>query len=41
MVRKRSIPWNYRWSRQIIAAIAGLGIINTGYLTYTRLSGGQ
>lgn len=41
MIRKRSIPWNHRWSRQIIAAIAGLGIINTGYLTATKLLGGE
>lgn len=41
MIRKRSIPWNHRWSRQIIAAIAGLGIINTGYLTTTKLLGGE
>ncbi len=39
MVRKRSIPWNHRWSRQIIAAIASIGIINTSYLTYTKLIG--
>lgn len=39
MVRKRSIPWNHRWSRHIIAAIASIGIINTSYLTYTKLIG--
>jgi uncharacterized membrane protein len=41
MIRKRSIPWTHRWSRQIIAAIALIGIINTGYLTFTKLTGGD
>jgi uncharacterized membrane protein len=41
MIRRRSTPWIHRWSRIIIAAIAGLGALNTGYLTYEKLSGGK
>jgi uncharacterized membrane protein len=41
MIRRRSTPWIHRWSRIIIAVIAGLGALNTGYLTYTKLTGGQ
>ncbi len=37
MTRRRSTPWIYRWSRPIIGAIAGLGILNTGYITYNKL----
>ncbi|MDG2991312.1 vitamin K epoxide reductase family protein [Candidatus Synechococcus calcipolaris G9] len=33
MVRRRSTPWIHRWSRVLIAAIAGLGMVVTGYLT--------
>ncbi|GJD16153.1 hypothetical protein RIVM261_011090 [Rivularia sp. IAM M-261] len=40
MSRRRSIPWIHRTSRLIIAAIAGLGALNTGYLSYVKLSGG-
>jgi len=36
--RRRSTPWIHRWSRYIIGAIAILGIINTGYLTFNRLT---
>lgn len=39
MSRRRSIPWIHRTSRLIIAAIAGLGALNTGYLSYVKLSG--
>jgi uncharacterized membrane protein len=36
MTRRRSIPWIHRWSRPLIGAIAGLGILNTGYLTLSK-----
>jgi uncharacterized membrane protein len=41
MIRRRSTPWIYRWSRPAIGAIAILGALNTGYLTYERLIGGS
>lgn len=36
--RRRSTPWIYRASRPLIGAIAGLGILNTGYITFNKLS---
>ena len=36
--RRRNTPWIHRWSRQIIGGIAGLGILNTAYLTITKLT---
>lgn len=36
--RRRNTPWIHRWSRPILGAIAVLGILNTGYLTLTKLS---
>ncbi|MBE9179651.1 vitamin K epoxide reductase family protein [Oculatella sp. LEGE 06141] len=39
--RRRQTPWMHRWSRQIIGAIAILGAINTGYITLTKLFGGE
>jgi uncharacterized membrane protein len=41
MIRRRSTPWIHRWSRPIIGAIATLGAINTGYITATKLFGGE
>lgn len=41
MIRRRQTPWIQRWARPIIGAIATLGILNTGYLTYTKLFGGE
>lgn len=38
MSRRRSIPWIHRWSRSLIAAIAGLGALTTAYLTVVKLS---
>lgn len=38
MSRRRSIPWIHRWSRPLIAAIAGLGALTTIYLTVVKLS---
>ncbi len=38
MSRRRSIPWIHRWSRPIIAAIAGFGALTTAYLTVAKLS---
>jgi len=40
MSRRRSIPWMHRWSRSLIAAIAGLGAITTAYLTVVKLTQG-
>jgi uncharacterized membrane protein len=37
MTRRRSIPWIHRWSRPLIGAIATLGILNTGYITFNKL----
>jgi len=39
MVRRRSTPWIYRWSRPIIGAIALLGAMLTAYLTVQKLTG--
>jgi uncharacterized membrane protein len=33
MSRRRSAPWIHRWSRQLIGAIALLGVLDTAYLT--------
>lgn len=41
MIRRRSTPWIHKWSRPLIGAIAGLGILNTGYLTFEKLTGGN
>ncbi|MGB2926842.1 MAG: vitamin K epoxide reductase family protein [Limnothrix sp.] len=41
MVRRRSQPWIYQWSRPIIGAIAILGFCLTTYLTLTRILGGE
>jgi uncharacterized membrane protein/glutaredoxin len=38
--RSRRTPWLHRWSRYIITAIACVGAIVTGWLTYIKLSGG-
>lgn len=38
MVRRRPVPWIHRWSRVLIAAIAVLGILITGYLTIISFS---
>jgi uncharacterized membrane protein len=40
MSRRRSIPWIHRWSRPLIAAIAGLGALTTAYLTVVKLTQG-
>lgn len=39
--RRRQAPWMHRQSRYLIAAVAILGAINTGYLTATKLFGGN
>ncbi len=41
MVRRRSVPWIYRWSRVIIGAIAIFGALITAYLTITKLMGAE
>lgn len=38
--RSRRTPWLHRWSRYIITAIACVGAIVTGWLTYEKLTGG-
>ncbi len=38
MSRRRSIPWIHRWSRPLIAALAGLGALTTAYLTVVKLT---
>ena len=40
MSRRRSVPWIHRWSRPLIAAIAGLGALTTAYLTVVKLTQG-
>ncbi len=40
MSRRRSIPWIHRWSRPLIAALAGLGALTTAYLTIVKLNQG-
>ncbi|HCF27066.1 MAG TPA: hypothetical protein DEV81_07635 [Cyanobacteria bacterium UBA11049] len=39
MTRRRSVPWLHRWSRFMIAAIAGLGALTTAYLTIEKFTG--
>mgnify|MGYP000093612757 FL=1 len=41
MIHRRSTPWIHKWSRPLIGAITGLGILNTGYLTFEKLTGGN
>jgi uncharacterized membrane protein len=41
MIRRRSTPWIHKWSRPLIAAIAGFGALTTGYLTIEKLTGGS
>jgi uncharacterized membrane protein/glutaredoxin len=36
--RRRNTPWIHRWSRPLIGAIAFLGILNTGYITLSKLT---
>jgi uncharacterized membrane protein len=37
--RRRSTPWIQTWARPIIAGVAGIGFLNTAYLTYMKLYG--
>ncbi|WAL58512.1 vitamin K epoxide reductase family protein [Thermocoleostomius sinensis] len=39
--RRRQAPWMHRRSRYLIAGVAGLGALNTAYLTATKLFGGE
>jgi len=41
MVRRRSVPWIYRYSRLIMGAIAVIGSLITSYLTIVALTGGK
>ena len=41
MIRRRSTPWIHKWSRPLIAAIAGCGALTTAYLTIEKLTGGS
>jgi uncharacterized membrane protein len=36
--RRRQVPWLHQHSRQILGAIAILGVLNTAYLTYAKLT---
>lgn len=38
--RRRTAPWIHRWSRPLIGGVAILGILNTAYLTITKLTNG-
>ncbi|WP_036488488.1 vitamin K epoxide reductase family protein [Myxosarcina sp. GI1] len=40
MRRRGSTPWIYRWSRPLIAGIASIGAVGTGYLTVVKLTEG-
>ena len=40
MRRRGSTPWIYRWSRPLIAGIATIGAVGTGYLTVVKLTEG-
>ncbi len=40
MYSQRTIPWIYRKSRFMIAAIASIGAVITAYLTITKIAGG-
>lgn len=39
MRHRRSQPWIHRWSRQIIGAIAAIGVLETAVLTVAELTG--
>ncbi|MCX5963705.1 MAG: vitamin K epoxide reductase family protein [Cyanobacteria bacterium] len=39
--RRRSTPWIQTWARPIIGGVAGLGFLNTAYLTYMKFFGGD
>ncbi len=39
--RRKPTPWIHLWSRPLIGAVAALGMLNTGYLTVTKLFGGE
>lgn len=39
--RSKPTPWIHRWARPIIGGVAALGMLNTGYLTATKLFGGE
>jgi uncharacterized membrane protein len=41
MIRRRQVPWIHKYSRLLIGAIAVLGALNTGYLTWEKLSHGS
>lgn len=40
MIRRRQVPWIHKYSRLLIGAIALLGALDTGYLTWEKLSHG-
>lgn len=41
MIRRRPTPWIHKWSRPLIGAIAACGTLNTVYLTFEKLTGGN
>jgi uncharacterized membrane protein len=38
--RRQESRWIHRWSRWLVAGIAAVGTLGTGYLTITKLMGG-
>ncbi len=41
MLRRSTTPWIYRHSRLLIAAVATLGLLETTYLSWVKLTGGS
>jgi uncharacterized membrane protein len=41
MIRRSKTPWIYRQSRLLLSVIAGLGLLETTYLSWMKLSGGN
>jgi uncharacterized membrane protein len=39
--RRRPTPWLHRWSRPLIAGVAALGALLTGYLTVSHMAGSK
>lgn len=39
MEHRRSLPWLHRWSRLLIGGLAGVGIVETAFLTFAEIFG--
>ncbi|NEP44626.1 MAG: vitamin K epoxide reductase family protein [Okeania sp. SIO2H7] len=39
MEHKRSLPWLHRWSRFLIGGLAGIGMVETAFLTFAEMFG--